>query len=51
MSTNWIFCHIENKHTSCREKDCMKKFCESLKEHVKNVIDFARKKMLQLTKE
>ena len=27
MSTIWGFDHIENKH----KKDCMKKFCESLR--------------------
>ena len=40
MSTIWAFDHIENKHTLCRGEDCMKKFCESLREHVKNIIDF-----------
>ena len=29
----------------------MKKFCTSLKEHAKNIIDFEKKKMLSLTKE
>ena len=29
----------------------MRKFCESLREHVKNIIDFEKKKMLPLTKE
>ena len=29
----------------------MKKFCESLREHAKNINDFERKKMLPLTKE
>ena len=29
----------------------MKKFCESLREHAKNIIDFQKKKILQLTKE
>ena len=28
----------------------MKKFCTSLREHAKNVIDFEKKKMLLLTK-
>ena len=28
----------------------MKKFCEHLREHAKNVIDFENKKMLPLTK-
>ena len=32
------------------EKDCMKKFCNSLKEHTKNIL-FERKEMLPLTKE
>ena len=26
----------------------MKKFCESLREHAKSIIDFEKKKMLQL---
>ena len=29
----------------------MKKFCNSLREHTKNIIDFEKKKMLLLTKE
>ena len=29
----------------------MKKFCISLREHTKNIIDFERRKMLTLTKE
>ena len=29
----------------------MKKFCESLREHAKNIIDFEKKKALPLTKE
>ena len=28
----------------------MKTFCESLREHAKNIIDFEKKKMLPLTK-
>ena len=44
LSTNWTFDHIENKHTLYRGKDCMKKFCESLREHAKNIIDFEKKK-------
>ena len=28
MSTIWVFDYIENKHTSYRRKECMKKFCE-----------------------
>ena len=47
----WIFDHIENRHTLYRRKDCMKKFCEYLREHVKNIINFGKEKMLPLTKE
>ena len=49
--TIWGFAHIEDKHTLYRGKDCMKKFCTSLREHAKNKIDFEKKKMLLLTKE
>ena len=51
MSTIWAFGNFDNKHTLYRGKDCMKKFCESSREHVKNVIDFKKKKMLPSTKE
>ena len=45
MSTIWGFDHIEDKHTLFRGKDCIKKFCNSLKERMqKNIIDFEEKK-------
>ena len=51
MPPIWSFDNIEIKHTLYRGKGCMSKFCESLKEHVKNIMDFEKKKMLPLTKE
>ena len=51
MSTIWAFDSIENKHTLYRGEDCMEKFCTSLREHAKNIIDFEKKIMLTLTKE
>ena len=36
MSTILGFDHIENKHTLYHGKDCVKKFCNSLREHGKN---------------
>ena len=50
MSSIWAFYNIEMKQTLCQGKDCMKKFCTSLREHVTNLIDFEKKKMLPLTK-
>ena len=50
MSTIWEFHHIENKHTLYRGKDCMKKFCESLREHAKNITDFEKKKNVTVNK-
>ena len=44
MSAIWGFDQIENKHTLYCEKDCMKKFCQSLREHAKSVFDFEKKK-------
>ena len=35
MSTIWGFDHMEDRHTLYRGKDCMKKFCTSLREHAK----------------
>ena len=34
----------ENKHNLYREKDCMKRFCESLREHAMKIINFKKKK-------
>ena len=49
MSTIWAFDNIGNKHTLHRGEDCVKSFCESLREQAKNIIDFEKKKMLLLT--
>ena len=44
MSTIWAFDNIENKHTLYRCADYLKKtFCESLREHAKNIIDFEKR--------
>ena len=51
MPEIWAFDRIENKHTLYCGKDCMKKFCTSLREDVKNINDFEKKKILPLTKE
>ena len=42
MSTIWGFDHVFNvNHLGIlyRVKDCMKRFCESLREHAKNIKD------------
>ena len=49
MPTNWALDLIENKHSLYRGKGCMKKFCESFREHAKNITDFEKKQMLLLT--
>ena len=51
MSTILAFDHIENKHTLYHGKDCMKKFCQSLREHKKIIIDFEKRRILPLMKE
>ena len=43
MSTIWGFDHTENKHSLCRGKDCIKKYCTSLEGHAKNMTDFEKK--------
>ena len=48
MSTIWA---LEIKHTLNCRIDCIKTFCESLREHAKCIIDFKNRKMLRLTKE
>ena len=37
------FKNKENKHDVCRGKDCIKKFCESLREHAMKEINFKKK--------
>ena len=39
------------KHNVYRGKDCMKKFCEFLREHAMKIINFKKKKIKLLTKE
>ena len=43
MPTICAFDHLENKHTLYHEKNCMKKFCKSLRKYAKNVVDFEKK--------
>ena len=50
MSTIWEFNRIENKHALYRGQDCMKKICESLREHGKNIINFEKKKNITVNK-
>ena len=51
VSTISSFKSIENKHDVYRGKDCTKAFCESLKEHAMEIINFKKKKIKLLTKE
>ena len=44
MSTISSFRSIENKHYVYRGKDCMKKFCELLREHAMKIINSKKKK-------
>ena len=41
----------ENKLDCYRGKDCVKKFCKDLKEHVARIINYERKKIMPLTSE
>ena len=50
MSTIWAFDNIENKYNLYSGEDCMKKIYAALREHARDVINFEKKKMLQLTK-
>ena len=51
MSTISSFRSIENKHGVYRDRDCMKKFCESWRERATKIINFKKKKMKLLTEE
>ena len=51
MSAIWTFNGKENNHNVYRGKNCMKNFCESLREHAMKIINFEKKKIIPLTKE
>ena len=51
MSTIWTFDGIENKHDVYRGEDCMKRFCESLREQAVKIINFEKKKIMPFTNE
>ena len=51
MSTISSFRSRENKHDVYRGKDCMKKFCEPLREHAIKIVNFTKKKMKLLTED
>ena len=51
MSTISSFRSIENKHGMYRGKDCMKKFCELLREYAMKISIFKKKKAKLLIKE
>ena len=50
MSTISSFKRIGKRHDVYRGKDCIKMFCESLREHVMKIINFRKKKIKPLTK-
>ena len=50
MPTISLFRSIENKHDAYRGKDCMKKFCEPLRQHAIKIINFKKKKVKLLIK-
>ena len=45
MSTIWEFDQIKETHSLYCGKDCVKKFCEFLREYTKSMIDFEKKRM------
>ena len=44
MPTIWASDHIENKDSLYCREDCMREFCEYLREHAKNIIYFEKKR-------
>ena len=46
MSIISSFRSIENKHNVYGGNDCMKKFCEFLREHAMNIINFKKNKVI-----
>ena len=50
MAKIQVFDLIESKHTLYRRNDSIKKVCESLREHTKNIIYFEKKKKVIIDK-
>ena len=46
MSEILTFKTIENKHDVCRGKNCMKKLCESSREHTTEIINFRKNEVI-----
>ena len=51
LLTPCSFDKSENKQTYYRKRDCMKRFCDDLKEHVTKIINYETKPMKALTEE
>ena len=51
LLTSCSFDKSENKQTYYRGKDCMKRFCDDLKEHVTRITNYEMKPMDALTEE
>ena len=47
----YSFRSIKNKHDVYSGKDCMKKFCESLRKHTMKIINLKKEKIKLLKKE
>ena len=43
------FDETKNRHKFCRRKDCIKRFCNDLKEHATEIINHKEKEMTTLT--
>ena len=51
LFTHGSFDTIKHKLNFYRGEDCMKKFCEDLKEHATKIINYEKKEMIPLRKE
>ena len=51
LLTSCSFDKSENKQTYYRGRDCMKRFCDDLKEHVTKITNYEMKPMDSLTEE
>ena len=51
LLTSCSFDKSENKQTYYRKRDCMKRFCNDLKEHVIRINNYETKPMIALTEE
>ena len=51
LLTNCLFDAAKNNLDCYRDKDCMEKFCQDLREHAMRIVNYEKEEMIRLTDE